>query len=363
MARRASLLVSCLLALALAATACGTGAADGPAGEARTVPVDDQRLDIVADELPQPRLPVTTTDASGTRVEVTDTSRIVPLNGAVAEIVFTLGLGPNVVGRDVSATFPEAAALPVVTNAHDVAPEQVLSLHPTVILADTETGPPEAIDQLRSSGIPVLLFEPVWALSGVDARIRHIADALGVPERGAALADRTARELQAARDLVPKGGTPPRLAFLYVRGGHGVQLIGGDGAGSDDIIETVGGIDVGTDLGLRKYTPITSEALIGGRPDVFLLMTHGLESIGGMPGLGKMPGLAQTPAGREGRVITVEDGVVLNFGPRTAKVIRALVELLYTGPDPLWHGTGDNKAAATARRLPVPAKSFSRATA
>ncbi|WP_436775252.1 heme/hemin ABC transporter substrate-binding protein [Yinghuangia sp. YIM S09857] len=312
----------------------------------------DQRLDILPGA-PEPRLPTVLTDASGTRVEIADTTRIVPLNGAIAEIVFTLGLGPRVVARDVSATFPEAVALPVVTNAHDVAPEQVLAQHPTVILADTETGPPEAVEQLRSSGVPVVLFEPVWTLGGVEGRITEVADALGVPDRGAALVERTHRDIEAARALVPAGTKAPRIAFLYVRGGHGVQLIGGEGAGSDDIIETVGGVDVGTALGLRKYTPITSEALIGGQPDVFLLMTHGLESIGGMPGLRKMPGLAQTPAGRESRVITVEDGVVLNFGPRTAAVIRALVELLYTGPDALWADGGAPPAAAPPVRGPA----------
>ncbi|WTW99508.1 ABC transporter substrate-binding protein [Streptomycetaceae bacterium NBC_01309] len=353
-----TVLASCVLALAVAVSGCAADSSAGTQREARAVPLSDQRLDVLPGDAPAPRLPVTLTDASGGRVEVADATRIVPLNGAIAEIVFTLGLGSRVVARDVSATFPEATALPVVTNAHDVSPEQVLAQHPTVILADTETGPPEAIDQLRSAGIPVVLFEPVWSLGGVEGRIAKVAEALGVPDRGTALVDRTHREIEAARALVPAGIKAPRIAFLYVRGGHGVQLIGGEGAGSDDIIETVGGVDVGTDLGLRKYTPITSEALVGGRPDVFLLMTHGLESIGGMPGLRKMPGLAQTPAGRESRVITVEDGVVLNFGPRTATVIRALVELLYTGPDALWADQGAR--AAAARPVREPAKSTGR---
>ena len=36
-------------------------------------------------------------------------SRIVPLNGDLAETVFTLGLTKNVVGVDTSATYPERA--------------------------------------------------------------------------------------------------------------------------------------------------------------------------------------------------------------------------------------------------------------
>ena len=51
-----------------------------------------------------PTLPVTVTDAQGTRVTITDTSRILALDvyGTLARTVFELGLGDSVVGRDVS---------------------------------------------------------------------------------------------------------------------------------------------------------------------------------------------------------------------------------------------------------------------
>ena len=90
---------------------------------------------------------------------VADVSRIVPLVGSISEVVFALGLGDNVVAHDISATFAEAAHLPLVTRAHDVSAESVLSLHPTLVLADPETGPPEALDHIRNVGIPVVVIE------------------------------------------------------------------------------------------------------------------------------------------------------------------------------------------------------------
>ncbi|MFD5349922.1 ABC transporter substrate-binding protein, partial [Streptomyces anulatus] len=88
------------------------------------------------------------------------TDRIVPLTGSLSEIVFTLGFGKQVVARDITATFEQAEKLPVVTRAHDVSAESVLSLKPTIVLADTTTGPAEAIDQIRDAGIPLLVVEP-----------------------------------------------------------------------------------------------------------------------------------------------------------------------------------------------------------
>lgn len=56
---------------------------------------------------PKPTLPATVKSQDGQQVTVKSAARIVPLGGDVSEIVFTLGLGKNVVARDISATFPE----------------------------------------------------------------------------------------------------------------------------------------------------------------------------------------------------------------------------------------------------------------
>lgn len=58
-------------------------------------------------------------------------------------------------------------------------------------------------------------------------------------------------------------------------------------------------------------------------------MTKGLESVGGVDGLVKIPGVAQTPAGMNRRVVSIEDGVLLNYGPRTDQVLKSLVDQLY----------------------------------
>lgn len=181
-------------------------------------------------QAPTPKLPVTVDSSDGRKVTVEDASRILPLNGGIAEIVFTLGLGDKVVGRDITATFEEAKDLPQVTKAHDVSAESVLSLEPTVVLADTDTGPSEAVDQIRDAGIPVVVLDPANELSDVSTRTARVAEALGVPAAGKALNQRFADELKAARAAVPQG-SEPKVAFLYMRGSAAVYLIGGRARG------------------------------------------------------------------------------------------------------------------------------------
>ncbi|MFL1377106.1 MULTISPECIES: heme/hemin ABC transporter substrate-binding protein [unclassified Nocardiopsis] len=338
-----ALAAACALALALAGCSGGTGApadtaSGGGAGEIpdlaenRLQPLEEdfvQQLPVTVDSVVLDPYRTSSDPLEYEQVEVTDASKILPLTGSLAEIVFTLGLGDRVVGRDVAATFDEAAHLPVVTSGHEVSAESVLALQPTVILADTQTGPPEAIEQIQRSGIPVVIIEEAWSFDEMYPRFERIAQALGVPDAGTALVERTRTQMADVREDSAEAVGSPLVAFLYLRGTAGVYLIGGPGSGADAMLAEVGARDAGVEMGLTTpFTPITTEALIAARPDVILVMTKGLESVGGIDGLVEIPGVAQTPAGQNRAVIDFEDGVLLNFGPRTPQVIAALADEL-----------------------------------
>ncbi|MCI3270150.1 heme/hemin ABC transporter substrate-binding protein [Streptomyces cylindrosporus] len=315
-----------VLALTLTATACG-GPTQASPKKATTTAAN--RVEPLTDT-PRPKLPVTVTGADGGKVTVREARRIVPLSGSLSEIVFTLGLGDRVVARDITATFQQAAKLPVVTRGHDVSAESVLSLKPDLVLAETTTGPDEAMDQIRAAGVPVLVVDPAQGLADVGPRIRTVAEALGVPAAGKELADRSEQRIAAVRKAVPHNSEKPRVAFLYLRGSASVYLIGGKGSGATSLIEAAGAVDAGATSGLKKdFTAITSEALVKAAPDAILVMTKGLESVGGIDGLVKIPGVAQTPAGLDRRVVSIEDGVLLNYGPRTDQVLKSVVRQLY----------------------------------
>ena len=85
-----------------------------------------------------------------------DYQRIVSIGGDVTEIVFALGQGGRLVARDTTSTYPpEAARLPDAGYIRALSAEGVLSTHPDAVLASEGAGPPEQIDALKASGIPV----------------------------------------------------------------------------------------------------------------------------------------------------------------------------------------------------------------
>lgn len=314
--RLAGVVAAAVAGVVLSACAPSPGATVTAAGQV------DAAAAIRPIDAGEPVLPVQAPSLDGTTTTVTDVSRIVPLNGAIAEVVFSLGLGENVVARDVEATFPEAEHLPLVTTGHDVSPEGVVSLRPTVVIADARTGPPEALTAISRAGIPVVVVPEAWTMGDTWARMAAVSEAVGLPDAGETLIARTRAELDAAAP--PLDGDPPVVAFLYLRGTAGVYLLGGEGSGADELIDAVGGIDAGAAAGLGSFTPLTSEALVEAAPDVLLVMTRGLDSVGGIDGLVELPGIAQTPAGRDRAVIAIEDGRLLSFGPRTPEVLGEL---------------------------------------
>lgn len=259
-----------------------------------------------------------------------DSSRIVSLGGTITEIVFALGAGERVVGVDASSSFPETVnQLPKVAYHRRLSAEGVLSLRPTLVIATTEAGPPEAIQQLKSAGVTVLVLPHDPTVENAIANIERIATALNVQARGTELIQSLKKELSQVQSAIPQTAAQAKILFLYARG-QGTLMVAGQDTGADTMIGLAGGANAVQ--GYSGYKPLTSEAAVAAAPDVILLMDSGLESVGGAQGLWQLPGLALTPAGQQGRVLSMDGLFLLGFGPRLGQAVLALNQALYDVP-------------------------------
>jgi iron complex transport system substrate-binding protein len=291
-------LLPALLAVLLLAVACGSSEAEA----------DDQ--------------------ASGTTTTAADTSRLVVLNGDLAEIAFALGLGDRVVATDSSATFPPAAvALPKIGYQRSLSAEGIIAQRPSLVLGSNDAGPPAVLDQLRTAGVRVVIIEERHDLDAPAAKIRAVGKALGVAEKADELAGDVQRDLD---DLAAKAADvddQPRVAVLYLRGGN-VQLLFGDEQGAGTIADAVGAVPA---VASKSTIPLTPEALVAAAPDALVVTTSGLQSVGGIEGLLRIPGVATTPAGKARRVFAYDDQMLLGFGPRAAACWTQLFDDLHGG--------------------------------
>ena len=252
--------------------------------------------------------------------EVSRFKRIVALANGSAEIVAALGYAQDLVGRDIASTMPELKKIPIDESAMQVSAEAVLSQHPDLVFIDSNTSPATALTTLKAAKIPLVSVPSAFTLADIYAKESLIAKTLGVPLAGKAL------QAQVSSLKSPKTGI--KVAFLYLRGTASIYLIGGPGSGADSILQADGFIDVGAANLKNPFNALTAEELIKLQPDVLLLMTKGLASVGGINGLVQLPGIAQTSAGQHKRVVTVDDSLLLSFGPRTIPMAKALLPLI-----------------------------------
>jgi iron complex transport system substrate-binding protein len=263
-------------------------------------------------------------DVSAISIDATtnfSVSRVVVLANGVAEIMNALNAKSILVGRDISSTEKELKNIPIVTSGHQVMPEKIIELKPDLVIIDASTGPKAALDQIRTAGIKIVETPESWTLADIPTKVSAVASAIGAPQQGDLLNQVFNKELTTSTIA-----TKPRIAFLYLRGTSSVYLIGGPGSGSDSLIQAIGATDVGAQSLPNPYNTVTAESLATLNPDVIIVMTKGLQSVGGISGLLKLPGVAQTQAGKNQAVIDVDDSLLLSYGPRTPSLVTALAK-------------------------------------
>ena len=269
-------------------------------------------------------LSISENDVSAISVDAASTfsvQRVVVLANGVAEIMNSLNAKALIVGRDLSSSEKALEDIPVVTSGHQVIPEKVIALKPDLVIIDASTGPKSAIDQIRSAGIRVEQTPESWNLADISSKVQAVANVIDSAQQGELL-----NKAISSAIVNSKLSSKPRIAFLYLRGTSSIYLIGGEGSGADSLISAIGGIDVGAAALPRPFNTLTAESLATLNPDVIIVMTKGLESVGGISGLLKLPGVAQTEAGKNRAVIDVDDSLLLSFGPRTPSLVQVLAE-------------------------------------
>ena len=265
---------------------------------------------------------ITEKDVSAISIDSTaefSVSRVIALANGVAEIMNSLNARSIIVGRDISSSESALSDIPIVTSGHQVISEKVIGLNPDLVIIDASTGPKSAIDQIKSAGITVVQTPESWTLADIAVKVSAVASAIGAPAQGDLLNQAIKAQIQSS--TVAK---KPRIAFLYLRGTSSIYLIGGPGSGADSLISAIGAVDVGAATLPNPFNTLTAETLATLNPDIILVMTKGLESVGGITGLVKLPGVAQTQAGKNHAVIDVDDSLLLSFGPRTPSLVNAL---------------------------------------
>jgi iron complex transport system substrate-binding protein len=254
--------------------------------------------------------------------------RIVSLIPAVTEMLFAIGAGPQVVGVGSFDTYPpEAQKLPRVGALIDPDVEQILSLHPDLVVVFASQA--KLREQLARAKIPLYVYDHA-GLADVFTTIREVGARVGHQNAAADLA----RGLEARIGVVRKrlaGRARPRTLIVFDREKlalRGIYASGGTGF-IHDMVAAAGGDNVFADV-KQQAVQATTELVLARRPDVVLeVRADPLDAAVRAKEIALWSALSSLPAVRTGRVYYLDRQMTVVPGPRVAEAVELIARTLH----------------------------------
>lgn len=271
--------------------------------------------------------PITLTDGLGRTVTLAaPAQKIVSLAPSNTEILFTIGAGAQVIGRDEFSDYPaEAKALPSVGGSMGAySLETIASLKPDLVLA-AQINTPEQVKSLEDLGLTVYYLSNPKDLDGMYANLQIVAQLAGRDKEAADLVASLQQRVQAVTEKIAPLSS--RLTVFYELDGSdpAKPWTAGSGTFISQLIALAGGFNVADSL-QGDYAQFSQEELLVANPNVILL---GDAAYGMTPELvAARPGWSALAAVQENRIYGFDDNLVSRPGPRLVDGLEQIAKLL-----------------------------------
>lgn len=244
--------------------------------------------------------------------------RVVSIGGDVTEIVYALGAGDQLVGRDSTSFRPaQATQLPDVGYMRQLNTEGILALKPTLVLTNEQAKPSQVLTQLSGVGVKVVEVTGENSLSAISQKVTTIATALNETAAAQPLLRQVSQQIAA----IPSTRLPVKVLYIMANSGM-TTMVAGNQTAADVAIRSAGLTNVMGNV--PHYQTLSAEGVIAAAPDLVLVDRSGVQALGGPDKFWKLPGLAMTPAGKHHRLLYIDQMALLGFGLDTPKAILQL---------------------------------------
>lgn len=278
---------------------------------------------------------VITDDFGRTVVLQARPQRIVTLAPSATEMVFAVGAGDRLVGRDELSDYPpEAKNVASIGNTYPtINTEVVVALRPDLILAPGVISP-EQVKALEDLGLVVFHQRTPKDIEEIFEQIRTVGKLTGNSESAEkVVADLQAR-LRAIEEKVRQASARPKVFYELDATDPSKPWTAGPGSFIDRMITRAGGQNIGAALA-SEWGQLSLEELIRQDPDLIIL---GTANYGETPEkVRQRPGWNRLRAVREGRIYPIDADLISRPGPRIVDGLEALARIIHPElfPQPL----------------------------
>jgi len=274
--------------------------------------------------------------------------RIVTLAPSATEMIFAVGAGDRLVGRDELSDYPpEAKNVPSIGGTYpSINTEAIVALRPDLILAPGVISP-EQVKALESLGLVVFHQRTPKDIEEIFQQIQMVGRLTGNTEQAEkTIADLRAR-LTAIEEKIRQARTRPKVFYELDATDPGKPWTAGPGSFIDRLIARAGGQNIGASLS-SEWGQISLEELIRQDPDLMIL---GTANYGETPEkVRQRPGWNRLRAVREGRIYPINADLISRPGPRIVDGLEALARIIHPELFPQPAGEGPVRIAL---RLPA----------
>lgn len=318
---RKTLLLTLLITLL---TACA------PQATATVAPV---ATEIVVTEAPATEIPtdvpaMTYVDGLGREIILNGPAqRVISLAPSLTEVLFAIGAGAQVVGRDDFSDFPAEVAnvASIGSTFGPLNTEAIVALEPDLVVA-AEINTPEQVKSLEDLGITVYYFKNPADFDGMYNDLETMGTLTGHEDEAAALVESLSARVEAVESAVATITEKPTVFYEIDGTDPAKPWTTGPGTFMDMMITKAGGVNIGGVLS-DSYAQISVEEIVLQDPNIIVLgdTLYGvtIESIAQRAGWGDLTAV------KEGSIFAFDDNLASRPGPRLVDGLEELLKILH----------------------------------
>jgi len=269
---------------------------------------------------------LTLTDGLGREVKLNGPAqKVISLAPSNTEILYAIGAGKQVVGRDALSDFPEEAksVTDLGSTFEALNTELIVSLKPDLVLA-AEINTPEQVKQLEDLGLTVYYLKNPLTLEEMYSNLETVAQLTGHQQETATLIESLKKRVAAVDEKIAPISSRPGVFYELDGTDPAKPYTAGKGTFITQLIDRAGGHNIAADL--DGYPQMSLEQVVAADPAFIILgdARYGVSA----ESIAQRPGWENLSAVKNGKVLTFNDDLVSRPGPRLVDALEELAKLL-----------------------------------
>jgi iron complex transport system substrate-binding protein len=324
--KKSFVILNLLIVIMVALSACTPAAGPESTSQPVVEPTEAPPTAIPTEEMIETS--IVATDDLGVEIVLAEPAqKIISISPSLTEILFSVGAGDRLIGRDSNSMYPEEAAAAVDLGGmwEGIPIEDILALEPDLILAG-EIFSEDAIQELRDLGLTVYWQKNPADFEGLYKNISDIAVLTGTEDAADELVISMTDRVSELDDKLSSVEYIPLVFYELDASDPANPYTPGAGTFISFIISRAKGLNLGDSLE-GSWVQVSSEELLVQNPDIILLA----DALYGITPemVSERAGWSEIKAVADNEILPFDPFILSVPGPRLVDGFEQVAEILH----------------------------------